>query len=97
MWHSRRRFSISRHLPGTAALALGALLPTAQIALAQFISVSLSTISGRTILLDEGSSLQYGRDKTYVYTIGGRVSRGKWRIGPKRGRVHRFSQWRRSL
>src|SRR4051794_466653 len=82
MSHSRRRFGFRRHLLATAALALGALLPMTQIALAQFISVSPSTISGRTILLDEGSSLQYGRDKTYVYTIGGRVSRGKWRIGP---------------
>jgi len=77
-----RNFGFSRHIPGAAALAVGALLSMARIASAQFISVSPSMISGKTILLDEGSSLQYGSDRTYVYTIGGRVSRGKWRIGP---------------
>jgi hypothetical protein len=66
----------------TTALAAGAFLSAGQPASAQFIAVSPSTISGKTILLDEGSSLQYRRDGTYVYTLGGRVSQGKWRIGP---------------
>jgi hypothetical protein len=66
----------------TASLAVGAFLSVGQPASAQFISVSPSTISGKTILLDEGSTLQYRRDGTYLYTLGGRVSQGKWRIGP---------------
>jgi len=66
----------------TATLAIGIFLSGGHPASAQFISVSPSTISGKTILLDEGSSLRYGSDRTYVYTLGGRVSQGKWRIGP---------------
>jgi hypothetical protein len=38
-------------------------------------------IRGKTVMLDEGSTLQYGADGSYVYTLGGRVSRGKWSIG----------------
>jgi hypothetical protein len=77
-WHLDRR---SRSL-WTIGLAAGAFLSAAQPASAQFIAVSPSTISGKTILLDEGSNLLYRRDGTYVYTLGGRVSQGKWRIGP---------------
>lgn len=77
-----RDFAFRGGVPCTASFAIGVFLSTVQPASAQFIAVSPSTISGKTILLDEGSSLQYGRDRTYVYTLGGRVSRGKWRIGP---------------
>lgn len=74
-------FFLRGRVTWTATLAIGVFLSASQPASAQFITVSPSTISGKTILLDEGSSLQYRRDGTYVYTLGGRVSQGKWRIG----------------
>jgi len=48
---------------------------------AEFIQLGAGAIRGRTILLDEGSTLEYRADGSYVYSLGDRVSRGKWRIG----------------
>ncbi len=47
-----------------------------------FIPLNPSTIRGKTVMLDEGSSLEYRSDGVYVYTLGGRAQQGKWRIGP---------------
>jgi hypothetical protein len=62
-----------------AAIAL--LIPASDFAMAEFIQLNPGTIRGKTVMLDEGSTLQYGADGSYVYTLGGRVSRGKWSIG----------------
>ena len=49
--------------------------------MADFMPLNPAAIRGKTVMLDEGSTLEYRADGTYVYTIGGRASRGNWNIG----------------
>ena len=50
-------------------------------AVSDFIPLNPATIRGKTVMLDEGSSLEYRSDGVYVYTLGGRAQQGTWRIG----------------
>lgn len=65
------------------AACVAGLLPIASAALAasDFIPLNPSTIRGKIILLDEGSSLEYRANGIYVYTLGGRAQQGTWRMG----------------
>ena len=47
----------------------------------EFIPLGAAAIRGKTVMLDEGSTLEYRSDGSYVYTLGTRVSRGQWRVG----------------
>lgn len=64
-----------------AALAVSAMLTTPAVQASDYIPLNPSAIRGKTILLDEGSSLEYRANGVYVYTLGGRAQQGTWRIG----------------
>jgi hypothetical protein len=64
------------------SLANALLLTTPCPAASDFVPLNPSSIRGKTVMLDEGSSLEYRSDGVYVYTIGGRAQHGTWRIGP---------------
>ena len=56
------------------------LISVSDLAATDFISLVRESIRGKTVMLDEGSTLEYRADGSYVYSIGGGVSRGKWRL-----------------
>ncbi len=64
------------------ALVLAVTLVATDAQASDYIPLNPSTIRGKTILLDEGSSLEYRANGVYVYTLGGRAQQGTWRIGP---------------
>jgi hypothetical protein len=72
--HIRRFFA---SLPWAMAI----LILGSGFALADFIPLNPASIRGKTVMLDEGSTLEYRTDGSYVYTLGGNVSRGRWNIG----------------
>ncbi|MBI3699954.1 MAG: hypothetical protein HY242_05840 [Afipia sp.] len=67
--------------PICAIVALSAMLTSFAAQASDYIPLNPSTIRGKTILLDEGSSLEYRANGIYVYTLGGRSQQGTWRIG----------------